>query len=180
MTEYIIRGLKRKKHVLALILILLISVVILSLVVKKNEWYRRMFSFDAVSLGSLLKKEKLDTGITEIRSGYIVENEGERIQVEVPIEFWMMIVTDFTRFSFAEKVKYRVNHVLSPKDDFKASNEREIMGFELFFKDLDKTIMVKICEGGFIWIQDKCFEVGEAYITRYYKEGQDFLNGSVK
>lgn len=37
--------------------------------------------------------------------------------------------------------------------------------------------MVKICEGGFIWIQDKCFEVGEAYITRYYKEGQDFLNG---
>ena len=89
---------------------------------------------------SLLKKEKLDTKVTEIRSGYLIEKDGKKVKVEVPVEFWTMIADDFTQFSFWEAIKYRVKYVSMPIDDFKIVNKQEIMGFELFYIILMKRL----------------------------------------
>lgn len=124
---------------------------------------------------SLLKKEKLDTKVTEIRSGYLIEKDGKKVKVEVPVEFWTMIADDFTQFSFWEAIKYRVKYVSMPIDDFKIVNKQEIMGFELFLHNSDEAIRVKIYEEGFIRIRDKELRIGDLYTRRYYKEGLKFL-----
>ena len=166
---------KRRKYVLLISFILLSSVLTLILVVKNSDWYHEVFDFDAVSFGRLIKKEKLDTRVTEIRSGYLMEKDGKKISVEVPIEFWKMIVDDFIKFDFGETIEYRMNYVSMPTDDFKAVNGQEIMGYELFLNNSAETIMVKIYEEGFIRIRGERFRIGKEYTKKYYEEGIELL-----
>lgn len=168
---------KRWKHIPVLLFVILLSILVLIILVRNSEWYHDRFDYDAVAFGKFLKKEKLDTGITRIQSAYLVDESGQEVKLELPMEFWIMITNDFT-FSWGKAIKYRIHSVSQPEDDFKNASRHKIMEFEIVLSKFDEPILVKIYKEGYLWTSlktDSEFMIGSAYSEKYYKEGIKFI-----
>ncbi|MCH5273857.1 MAG: hypothetical protein J1E35_09310 [Lachnospiraceae bacterium] len=171
-------SLRKKRGMILIPAFTVFTVFVLILFVRNSAWYYELFDFDAVSFGKFLKKEKLDTGVTEIRSGYIVEKDGQKVEVKLPAEFWTMITDDFTKLSWEKAIKYRIHSISQPMDDILITSRCRTMEFEIVSSKIDEPVLIKIYREGYLRIglkTDNEFRIGAAYSEKYYQEGLKFI-----
>lgn len=169
---------KKIKYIFVPLLILLSALLVLIFLVRNSTWYHNVFDSDAVSLGKFLRKEKMDAKVTKIQSAYLVDESGQEVKVELPLEFWAMIANDFTKLSWGKAIKYRIHLVSQPIDDFKIISRNKIIELELMSAKLDEPVLVKIYKEGYLWTSLKAeseFMIGTAYAEGYYKEGLKYM-----
>lgn len=171
---------KRGKYfIFVSLFVILLSVFVLALFIRNSAWYHEVFDYDAVSLGKFLRKEKLDTGVTEIRSAYFVDENGREVKLEFPVEFWTMIADDFAGLTWGKAIKYRIHSVSQPVNDILITSRRKIIELELVSAKHEEPVFVKIYKEGYVWISLKAedeFMIGTACIPKYYDEALKFIS----
>lgn len=158
--------------------VIAVSVIVLVLFIRNSVWYHEAFDYDAVSLGRLLRKEKLDTGVTGIRSASIVKEDGQEVSLELPVEFWTMIADDFTGLTWGKAIRYRIHWVSEPVDEVLITGRSKIVELELVSTKHAEPVFIKIYKQGYVWVslrEEDEFWIGTASVKKYYDEALKFI-----
>lgn len=171
---------KRWKYLVFIPLsVIVLSVVVLALFIRNSAWYHEVFDYDAVSLGKLLRKEKLDTGVTGIRSASIVKEDGQEVSLELPVEFWTMIADDFAGLTWGKAIRYRLHWVSEPVDEMLITGRSKILELELVSEKHTEPVFIKIYRQGYVWVslrKEDEFRIGTASAQKYYDEALKFIS----
>lgn len=177
-------GKKRWKYFVFLPLsVIVLAVIVLALFIRNSAWYHDVFDYDAVAFGKLLRKEKLDTGVTEIRSASLVKEDGQEVGLELPVEFWTMIADDFAGLTWGKAIRYRLHWVSEPVDEVLITGRSKILELELVSAKHAESVFIKIYKQGYVWIslrKEDEFRIGTASAKKYYDEALKFIRVKAK
>ena len=174
------KGTKKYKHLFVVLGIMFLGMAVLMGCFINSKWYRELqalYKYDAVAFAKYIKQEKLDEKVIGIDSAFVFDTYDNKIELELPVEFWTMICNDFMKMSWKDKISYRIEWPFEPVDDvMDRYGGRKLIEFELVLTGYDEPVVVKIyTRGGLQRGGGPKYNVGVSNTKRYYKDALKFI-----